>query len=188
MAASFALALMHNLGVTSMRPPGHEREDGNFRFFDVGPKVSFSDLAASGPISPSDLFHTVLRVRNAEELPPGTKKVLVERQGGSLEAIPLSRFDAAKDQLRYAVYQFSEFEQVEKDQVVAVGVPSGTTLSATFPFKALFVAKSGELYKDPSVVRLPVPSDALYQKFGYPCTDRTVHVDFSRAPSGHKLG
>jgi hypothetical protein len=186
-AAAFALALYHNLGITQVPPLSPEKEDGKFHFYEVGPKVNFSDLKASDSLPPDDLVYTVRTIGKIDHAPEGTTKVLVEGDDKKLSVVPIGDYSPAKGKLRYAVYQFGEMEYVGAGQTVAVGVPSGTRLSTTGKFHALFVAKSAELYQDPSVVLLPLKGDALEQKFAYPSTHAEVSVEFPEQKTGQKI-
>ncbi len=168
-ASSFTLSLFFNLGISSIKP--EQNETGVFDLYHVKDKLKFSDLEIRlGKSSPEeDLFYTIKPIINKTP----ADKVVIEKD---------DRYQVKqKSELKgenplYAVYQFEEIEEISEGQEIAIGIPSGTKLLAKSNFTGIFFAKPAELYRDKSVVLLPVHYKELNNKFCFPCRKDNLKI------------
>jgi hypothetical protein len=73
-------------------------------------------------------------------------------------------------------YQYEEFEQISKGQVVALSKTSATTLSAPADFAVLFITKSAQVFSDTAIGLYPVAGDKMETKFCYPCKVKQIKI------------
>lgn len=170
-AASFTLSLLHTLGITGMAPL-HKKENGEFKRYEVQPRITFADLAHKGALLPDDRVYMAMECDAIERIPPGCDRVIVEQKDGRLAVQTILQYMVRPEgTLRFATHQYDEMEAIRKNQTVAVAVPSGTVFKVSSPFSGIFLSKSAALYdKDPNVGPWPVAAADLGRvKFCYPC-------------------
>lgn len=179
-AASFTLSLLHTLGITTVAPI-YEKEDGIFERYSVRPRITYADLEHTNTLRPHDQIFMATACHALASVPARSDSVIV-RQSGDVYAVQSITGFARKPagSMEYAIYQYDEMEAVEKGQVVAVAVPSGTEFRAPYAFSGIFVSKAAAVYdKDPSVGPWPVSPDTIGKvKFCYPCDVSKMKVDF----------
>jgi hypothetical protein len=179
-ASSFTLSLLHTLGLTKIGPI-YDKEDGVFHHYAVQPRLTYGDMAHDDTLQENDKVYMAKTCTNSDEIPPNSTVVVVRKEDGTHKLQPILEFlvTPAGD-LVYAICQYDEMEAVEKDQVVALALPSGTEFTAPFAFSGIFLSKSASLYdKDPAVGPWPVAADNIANvKFCYPCKVTETKVTF----------
>jgi hypothetical protein len=179
-AASFVLSALHTLGLTEVKPL-HEKENGAFTGYHVKPRITYSDLKASGKPAADDEIYMVTECRSADAIPKQSDRVVVKLKDGSfaIQTI-LENIITPKGELAYVIYQYDEMVHIKKDHVVALAIPSGITYKAPFNLWGIFFSKSKMLYdKDPAVGPWPLSPDQLATtKFCYPCDLEKLKIAF----------
>ncbi len=179
-AASFTLSLLHTLGLTSVSPI-YVQENGIFEGYHVNPRITYADLHYGDTLRAHDQVFMAKTCQSLASVPERSDSVIV-KQSEDIYAIQTVADFTRKPAgtMEYAVYQYDEMESIEKDQVVAVAVPSGTAFTAPKKFSGIFLSKSAALYdKDPSVGPWPVHADHIASiKFCYPCEVSDLKIDF----------
>lgn len=163
LAAGFAHALFYNLGITRLEPHDMEKETGTFQTFHVGKVMPFSALRLEGKAGADELFYTV------KEGVAGDEYITKEQDG-------TFALTTSKDVGLYALHQYGELEEVKKDQLVAISVPSGAKLYAPIALHTLFAAKSKKLYRDPAAAVVPFTLSEFSKKFCHPCQPGTLKL------------
>ena len=179
-AASFTLSWLHTRGLTSVAPL-FTQENGVFNSYHVRPRITYGDLDYGKTLRPHDQVFMAKRCHALASVPERSDHVIV-KQSEDIYAIQrvadFTRKPAGS--MEYAIYQYDEMEFIEKNQIVAVAVPSGTEFKTPFAFSGIFISKSSALYdKDPAVGPWPVHADHINSiKFCYPCEVGEVEVHF----------
>ena len=179
-AASFTLSWLHTLGLTTIAPT-FTRENGQFNGYHVRPRITYADLNYGTTLRAHDQVFMAKSCHALASVPERCELVIVKQSEGIYavqSVVDFTRKPAGT--MEYAIYQYDEMEAVEKNQVVAVAVPSGTVFTAPFAFSGIFVSKSAALYdKDPSVGPWPVHADHISAiKFCYPCDVMPLTLSF----------
>ncbi len=179
-AASFTLSLLHTLGLTTITPL-YGQENGIFKRYAVQTRLTYADLKHEEKPENGDKIYMAKACQNADAIPKTSAVVAVRKEDGDYKLQPILEFLVTPaGELAYAIYQYDEMEAIEKDQVVAVAIPSGTEFAAPHAFSGIFLSKSAALYdKDPAVGPWPVAADKITGvKFCYPCKVEEMKVEF----------
>jgi hypothetical protein len=124
-ASAFTLSLLHTLNITSIKPID-TRESGVFNAYRVKPRLTYGDLAHKKP-EPADRIYMARECRSPDDIPPRSDRVIVQQQDGSYRVqTVLEYIIKPAGRLFFVAYQYDEMEEIKKDQVVAVAIPSGT--------------------------------------------------------------
>lgn len=180
LAASFTLSLLHTLGLTTV-PPLHDKEDGLFIRYAVRPRLSYADLPHANTLREDDKIYMAKACQAPAAVPERSNTVIVRKSDNLYALQSVTEFKQRPEgTMEFAVYQYDEMEPIEKDQVLAVALPSGTVFTAPKAFSGIFVSKSAALYdKDPAVGPWPVAAkDIALIKFCYPCEVGEMKVVF----------
>jgi hypothetical protein len=179
-AASFTLSWLYALGLTTIEPL-FTKETGIFDGYHVRPRITYGELTYGNSLRPHDQVFMAKACHALASVPSRSDHVIVKQSDDVYAIQSVADFTRKPaGSMEYAIYQYDEMEAVEKDQVVAVAVPSGTAFTAPFAFSGIFVSKSAALYdKDPSVGPWPVHADHVSDvKFCYPCDVAPIPIDF----------
>lgn len=179
-AAAFTLALLYRLGITGVEPLSME-ENGVFKRYAVRPRITYDDLPHKGILHGDDKVYMARSCRALASVPGRCDTVIVRLPSNQYGLQPLSEFSVnPAGEMEYVVYQYDEMEDIGKDEVVAVAIPSGVTFRTTEHFSGIFLSKSAALYdKDPAVGPWPVAADKISSvKFCYPCDVSDMAIEF----------
>jgi hypothetical protein len=180
-AASFTLSLLHTLGLTHISPL-YKEENGVFDEYAVQPRITYADLAYGNHLRADDHVYMAIACHALSSVPARSDAVVVKGSSGDYAIQSVMDFtQKPAGSMEFALYQYDEMEGVNKDQAVAVAIPSGTVFRAKSAFSGIFVSKSAALYdKDPSVGPWPVASANIGNvKFCYPCHVAKMKIGFS---------
>ena len=180
-AATFTLAFLHTIGVSSASPT-RKKESGIFDCYHVQPKWNYSDLQMDGKLQPEDKIYMCVPCLSVQAIPKRSDRVVVKKKDGThaLQTIMQYIVQPAGD-LKYAIYQYDEMEIIQERAVVAIALPSGTTLRSPATVAGIFFSKPASLYdKDPAVGPWPVHAAYVSEiKFCYPCLVMREKLDLA---------
>jgi len=171
-ASLFTQSFLHTIGYSKATPYTAKKEDGIFDCYHVQPKWTYGDLIAKGNFLPDDKIYMAIPCLSDDAIPKRSDRVISKKKDGTYQVQTIMQYIVAPaGKLAYAVYQYDEMETVEEGAVVAVAVPSGTTLKAPATAAGIFFSKCASLYdKDPAVGPWPVAASSRNDiKFCYPC-------------------
>lgn len=177
-AATFTLALLHTLGITTIEPL-EPNAHGFFDAYDVQPRITYADLAYEEPLQPDDHIYMVTSCQHISSLPARSDQLVVRCANGQYAIQTTAAYGSSPaGVLEYAIYQYDEMEAISASHPVAIAIPSGTVFRTKSAFSGIFVSKSALLYdKDPSVGPWPVAANAIGNiKFCYPCNVSRVKL------------
>lgn len=195
-AQKFSLTFLANIGACPPELSENKKNKQRFTSVEVNSAIYFSDLKFmtskhslaqknSNQTIKNDEFYTVKEIHDQASLGNDDLVIITETNGNS-KVVNYAEAKLGNYSITYKVHQYLEFEQIEKDQVVAIAIPSGNELLAPKNMSGIFTVKSKKNFlslKD----SFPVDAEKLQTaKFLYPIKAKNITINFNEEQEKYK--